>query len=692
MGTERVEPVHEPSSERQPAVRKAPPRPLGRARIQAKLKVGRADDPLEREADRVADAIMRSFGATEPPQRVGRIQRVESGADRLGGLPVAADVERSVVSQLGRGEPLQTHIASRVGDVVGHDLGPVRVHTDEPADRLARSLDARAFTVGRDVFVRSEDRPVVRSGLSPLLAHELAHVVQQGAVSRLAAPAGQATAEKAQKIQPMTTATVPSAGGSAQSNASPVPRLACEGATRIRRSTVEPDTIRRRVVLNGKPWGENPKTSQLMIQRDKESADLLTKLATPVARPGPEVEAQKEVVDAILKQTLPNSTILNLGGIALTRISDDDDVLVKQAIQDGLIGDLKPYGGYIGMKAWDEVEEAGIADKLIRNTLRTMIDAEQIKYLRKAGLPNEEFLILVEIHLYLERDMDQWGFHKDTKGQTLFVNLNYHMDQEVVGPEYVMNPPSTPEHDEALGIRENQATNSGTLPAGFLSDLIATRGALDEGAKIGNQPVPAYGYVAFVDEAIHHATPLYGHRSVKGGDFKTFLETTYPAEFKAAQKGYKGWKKSWTGAAWWGFSDYMDKSSPIKESDAAKWLEWMKMADDSKRDTKYQRPKFLASGMTATEVDQMLEMVGLLTRDVKDPRTGRPAADAAYFVDAGVPMPGYGSAIRSPLKKEGRPPLTRQMSQSALDRKLPPPAESKRRFFRTWVRAVRRNT
>jgi hypothetical protein len=94
--------------------------------------------------------------------------------------------------------------------------------------------------------------------------------------------------------------------------------------------------------------------------------------------------------------------------------------------------------------------------------------------------------------------------------------------------------------------------------------------------------------------------------------------------------------------------------------------------------------------MTSTEVDKMLETIGVLTRDVKDKKTDRPVADSAYFVDAGVPMPGTKPAVRSPLKSKERPPLKRQMSQSALDKTLPPPAESKRRFFRTWVRAVRR--
>jgi hypothetical protein len=41
------------------------------------------------------------------------------------------------------------------------------------------------------------------------------------------------------------------------------------------------------------------------------------------------------------------------------------------------------------------------------------------------------------------------GFHKDTEGQTLFVNLNYHVPGwKLRGPEYVLNPPTSEAHDK----------------------------------------------------------------------------------------------------------------------------------------------------------------------------------------------------------------------------------------------------
>ena len=75
---------------------------------------------------------------------------------------------------------------------LGHDFRSVRVHTDAAAGRAARSLDAHAYTVGEDVVFRGDlyrpDTPVGRR----MLAHELAHVIQQrsGPVPGMPAPGG----------------------------------------------------------------------------------------------------------------------------------------------------------------------------------------------------------------------------------------------------------------------------------------------------------------------------------------------------------------------------------------------------------------------------------------------------------------------------------------------------------------------
>ena len=77
------------------------------------------------------------------------------------------------------GQPLQPETRTFFEARLGHDLGGVRVHTGDRADRSARAVDALAYTVGSDVVFRAG---YFAPGTPPgqrLLAHELAHVVQQ---------------------------------------------------------------------------------------------------------------------------------------------------------------------------------------------------------------------------------------------------------------------------------------------------------------------------------------------------------------------------------------------------------------------------------------------------------------------------------------------------------------------------------
>jgi len=76
-----------------------------------------------------------------------------------------------------------THSAAAVlddvGSVLGHQFSQVRLHTDEPAAQAARSMGVPAFTVGQDIaFGAGQYAPHTRAGRH-VLAHELAHVVQQ---------------------------------------------------------------------------------------------------------------------------------------------------------------------------------------------------------------------------------------------------------------------------------------------------------------------------------------------------------------------------------------------------------------------------------------------------------------------------------------------------------------------------------
>jgi len=86
------------------------------------------------------------------------------------------------------GKPLDSATRSFFESRLGHDFGGVRVHTDARAAESAAAVNALAYTVGRDVvFGAGRYAPDASDGRR-LLAHELAHVVQQS--SETHAPPG----------------------------------------------------------------------------------------------------------------------------------------------------------------------------------------------------------------------------------------------------------------------------------------------------------------------------------------------------------------------------------------------------------------------------------------------------------------------------------------------------------------------
>jgi len=106
----------------------------------------------------------------------------EQGAGILPDGTVHGDVQSTINSTRGAGTSLDSGVASRLGGSLG-DVSDVRVHTDDTADRLNRSVSARAFATGSDVyFAKGEYSPGSADG-DKLIAHELAHVVQQRGAS-----------------------------------------------------------------------------------------------------------------------------------------------------------------------------------------------------------------------------------------------------------------------------------------------------------------------------------------------------------------------------------------------------------------------------------------------------------------------------------------------------------------------------
>lgn len=216
-------------------------------RLQAKLRVGGVNDREEKEADAVADKVMRmpmcgnpkastismmpaisrkctdcekeeKVNRKEEEEKVSRkeqeeeVQRKEEekepiqrkasvatkdeqpGTEELkiqtkgAALPnggfASSKLSSSIQSTRGGGSPLPRSVSSEMGSKIGADFSNVKVHTGSYAQNFNKGLGARAFTVGKDIYFNSgEYNPHSNNGKS-LLAHELTHTVQQGAVAR----------------------------------------------------------------------------------------------------------------------------------------------------------------------------------------------------------------------------------------------------------------------------------------------------------------------------------------------------------------------------------------------------------------------------------------------------------------------------------------------------------------------------
>jgi hypothetical protein len=158
--------------------------------IQAKLKVGAVDDPLEHEADRVAEQVMHMLApdvsvASALPQVSRKCVACEEEEEKLQKKPAgpqgAAGEVPGIVHEVlsSPGQPLDTATRGYFEPRFGHDFSRTRVHSGAQAATSAEKINAVAYTSGQHVvFGEGRYAPETSEGRR-LLAHELVHVVQQ---------------------------------------------------------------------------------------------------------------------------------------------------------------------------------------------------------------------------------------------------------------------------------------------------------------------------------------------------------------------------------------------------------------------------------------------------------------------------------------------------------------------------------
>lgn len=143
--------------------------------LQTKLTIGASNDPLEQEADRVADQVLAAPLSSTVGGASQHIQRY-TGQPTERSRTAPASVDRVLSSS---GKPLEPALRQDMEHRFGHDFSQVRVHSGSTAEQSARDVNANAYTVGHNVvFNEGQFAPTTHEGRR-LIAHELTHVLQQ---------------------------------------------------------------------------------------------------------------------------------------------------------------------------------------------------------------------------------------------------------------------------------------------------------------------------------------------------------------------------------------------------------------------------------------------------------------------------------------------------------------------------------
>ncbi len=175
--------------------------------IQPKLEIGQPNDKYEREADTIADkvvmmpnnpATMHMQSASDGPdismkcaecekeEKLRMKPAVQRSGD--GKLHASSSFSGRLQGSKGQGQPLSEAVSNEMGSKIGADFSHVRIHTDSKAVRMNQEIGAQAFTHENNVYFNKGKYEPSSSRGRHLLAHELAHVVQQNSAPGTASP------------------------------------------------------------------------------------------------------------------------------------------------------------------------------------------------------------------------------------------------------------------------------------------------------------------------------------------------------------------------------------------------------------------------------------------------------------------------------------------------------------------------
>jgi len=185
------------------------PPPCNYFGIQAKLTIGSPDDKYEREADHIAEQVMRM---SEPVVQTSRLheeemlqpsqntpffqrkctkceeelkEKIQTKSENGSQAQASSELASKINNASGNGQPIDKDTRSFMENRFSLNFSNVRIHTGSNAHNLNNQLQSRAFTFGTDIFFNNGEYDTGSRQGKQLIAHELAHVVQQGGSRKL---------------------------------------------------------------------------------------------------------------------------------------------------------------------------------------------------------------------------------------------------------------------------------------------------------------------------------------------------------------------------------------------------------------------------------------------------------------------------------------------------------------------------
>lgn len=189
--------------------------------LQAKLKIAQPDDKYEQEADYIAERVTAmpnpslaisandSLPDTTFSSSNGIDHRVSASClqDRIARAKlsdeepseITTEIHNGILSLQGYGLPISRSERNFFEPRFATDFSTVRLHNDKNAASLAQSINARAFTHGRDIAFGQNEYTAGSVSGRKLLAHELTHVIQQNGINHVTGLKRSPTPNKVQR-------------------------------------------------------------------------------------------------------------------------------------------------------------------------------------------------------------------------------------------------------------------------------------------------------------------------------------------------------------------------------------------------------------------------------------------------------------------------------------------------------------